>query len=122
MQQSAVTESLAIQTVPVTTRKPRRARVPVAQAEVHRAKLQELLLGQDGKIVGLDFIKIDGRDRMLNGRLGVRKYLKGGDATIGFEDQPYLVMFDLQHKGYRAVNLATVSGVRARNTRYTVIG
>lgn len=94
----------------------------VTEAQLHRVNLQDFLFKQVGKFVGLDFTKIDGSDRTLNGRLGVRKHLKGGTNTVVADDRPYLVVYDVNGKGYRAVNLATVMEVRAQHTRYTIIG
>ena len=91
-------------------------------ADVHRINLKDLLHKQVGRFVGVDFIKKDGSARKLNGRLGVVKHLKGGDNMTESESRPYLVIYDVKTPGYRAVNLATVSAVRALNTRYTVIG
>jgi hypothetical protein len=98
------------------------APVVVVDAELHRVNLHDFMVKQVGKFVGLDFTKIDGSDRSLNGRLGVRKHLKGGVNNVAGDDRPYLVVYDMKAKGYRAVNLATVTMVRAQHTRYTVIG
>jgi len=89
---------------------------------VRRVNLRDFMFKQVGKFVTIDFVKNDGTDRMLNGRLGVRKHLKGGDSTLADADKPYLVVYDMKAKGYRAVNLETVKEVRAQRTRYTVIG
>lgn len=103
-------------------RRQRQPKQPPVLATVHRTKLQELLTAQDGKMMAIDFTKLDGTERMLNGRMQVRKHLAGGAPTLGFDGDPYAIVYDVQHKGYRAVNLATVKAVRAGNTRYAVIG
>lgn len=90
--------------------------------EIHRTKLRDFLRGQVGKFVGLDFAKVDGTSRSLNGRLGVRKHLKGGHNNLAGSAQPYLVMYDVKTPGYRAVNLATVGQVRANRKCWTVVG
>lgn len=91
-------------------------------ADVHRTNLKDLFRKQVGKFVGVEFTKKNGTCRRLNGRLGVVKHLKGGSCSVEGEALPYLVIYDVRTPGYRAVNLATVSEVRALNTRYTVIG
>lgn len=93
-----------------------------ATMSLHRLKLSELLAAQAGKFVGIDFIKKNGFARSLNGRLGVHKHLAGGEATVGTPAQVYLTVFDVQRRGYRAVNLATVRRVRARNTTWEIVG
>ena len=90
--------------------------------DVHRVHLKDLFLKQVGRFVGVEFTKKDGTVRQLNGRLGVVKHLKGGTNTVESTTTPYLVVYDVKTPGYRAVNLATVSAVRALNTRYTVLG
>lgn len=94
----------------------------VVEAQLHRVLLQDLLFKQVGKFVTLDFAKVDGSGRSLNGRLGVKKHLKGGTNKVAANDRPYLVVYDVQAKGYRAVNLATVTQVRAQHTIWTIIG
>lgn len=89
---------------------------------VHRLQLEKLLTSMNGKFVGVDFVKADGTARSLNGRLGVRRHLKGGDNTVCGADRPYIVIYDVKSKGYRALNLATVSCVRAQKKRYVVVG
>lgn len=99
--------------------------MPATQAQtisVHRVNLLNLLRGQVGRFVGIDFVKKDGSARSLNGRLGVAKHCGSGTASTEREDLPYLVMYDMKAEGYRAVNLATVGKVRAMNTDYAVIG
>ena len=93
-----------------------------ADNEIHRVNLREFLRSANGSLVGLEFTKLDGSERKMAARLGVRKHLKGGVNTVEAQDRPYMVMFDMQAKGYRAVNLATVSCVRANRRVYRVVG
>jgi len=97
-------------------------KVALKEATLCRVNLKDFMFKQVGRFVSIDFVKQDGSDRSLNGRLGVRKHLKGGTSTVAGADKPYLVVYDVQSKGYRAVNLDTVSEVRAQRTRYTIIG
>lgn len=70
----------------------------------------EKILNSNGKIFTVEFLKKDGSLRTLNGRLGVKKYLKGGTCTLD-QDQ-YIIVFDLQNKVYRAVNKFTIQSVK----------
>lgn len=88
---------------------------------IARVNLKTFLEEQDGKFVGIDFVKNDGTDRSLNGRLGVVKYSNGGDNNVEALDRSYLTVFDMKANGYRTVNLATASHVRAGGLRYTVV-
>ncbi len=64
----------------------------------------------NGKMVTVSFIKQDGSLRVLNGRLGVKKYLKGGKATVDAKE--YISIYDVQNKGYRSINRNTIVALR----------
>ena len=88
---------------------------------VHRTQLKDFLVKQAGRFVGIDFIKQDGSHRSLTGRLGVRKHLVTGveKDELGLS---YVTVYDMKAKGYRSVNMATVSNVRAENMSVAIIG
>lgn len=97
--------------------------VPAPKVPLHRVNLDRFLVEQCGKFVGLTFTKVDGEVRHLNGRLGVRKHLKtGGPSTVAADSRPYVVLYDVKTEGYRAVNLATLSAVRASKRVHQVVG
>ena len=54
-----------------------------------------------GRFFTVEFMKKDGTIRTINGRLGVKRYLKGGKATV--DGKYYLIMWSVRDKGYRAV-------------------
>jgi len=68
------------------------------------------ILASNGKIFTVTFLKKDGTIRVLNGRLGVKKYLKGGESTLD-KDQ-FITVYDMQSKGYRAINKSTIIDVK----------
>jgi hypothetical protein len=68
------------------------------------------ILNSNGKIFTVTFIKKDGSTRVLNGRLGVTKHLKGGVSTL--DPDQYITVYDLQSEGYRAINRATIIDVK----------
>jgi hypothetical protein len=45
----------------------------------------------------------------MNCRLGVTKHLKGGVSTV--DHDKYLVVYDVQSKGYRCINKSTIVSV-----------
>ena len=122
MDNTAVTNSIVTVVQPAGTPTQTRVSPPPLQKELHRVNLGKFLTAQSGKFVGVDFIKQDGCHRSLNGRLGVRKYLSGGQNKVEAADRPYLVVYDVKTAGYRAVNLATVSCVRAQNCVFSLVG
>jgi hypothetical protein len=64
----------------------------------------------NGKMVTVTFIKQDGSTRILNGRLGVKKYLKGGKTSTNTAE--YISIYDVQNKGYRSINRNTIVALR----------
>lgn len=72
-------------------------------------KMDTLILQSEGRFVTVEFIKKDGSTRVLTGRLGVKKHLKGGVSTLNPDE--YITLFDVQKSAYRAVNRATIKRV-----------
>lgn len=68
-----------------------------------------LIAQSNGKFVTVTFKKKDGELRKMNCRLGVTKHLKGGTSTV--DHDKYLVVYDVQHKGYRCINKSTIVSV-----------
>ena len=60
------------------------------------------ILNSNGKIFTVTFTKKDGTIRVMNCRLGVTKYLKGGSSTLN--PDKFITVYDLQSEGYRAIN------------------
>jgi len=70
----------------------------------------EKILNSKGKFFTVTFTKKDGTTRVMNCRLGVTKYLKGGESTLNPND--YITVYDVQSKGYRAINRKTIIDVK----------
>lgn len=86
-----------------------------------RVNLKSFLIAQDGKFIGIDFVKNNGLARSLNGRLGVVYPLKGGENKSEQLANSYLTIFDVKAGGYRNINLETVSRLRAQHKVYDVL-
>jgi len=61
------------------------------------------------KFMTITFLKNDGSLRVINGRLGVTKYLVGGKKTTG---DNYITIYSLADKGYRNINKANILSVK----------
>jgi hypothetical protein len=72
--------------------------------------LASLIDQSNGKMLTVSFIKKDGALRILNGRLGVTKYIKG--STLKKNSNDYITVYDVQNKGYRSVSRDTIVAVR----------
>lgn len=98
---------------------------------IYREKVQDFLVGLNGKMFSVDFIKKDGSIRTLNGRLAVKKYVKGtGQNHAARLDLPYISIWEAPkpqdydregQKKYKSVNLATIQSIRAKGKELTVM-
>ena len=57
------------------------------------------------------FVKRNGEVRSMLCRLGVKKYLKGGEKRYDYDD--LMTVYDVKKKGYRTINLNTLMQVKA---------
>lgn len=73
------------------------------------------------KFISVSFIKKDGTPRTINGRLHVKRYLKGGDNPNTRKEE-FLIIYSLRDKGYRTVNLDTVFRIAASGKEYLICG
>jgi hypothetical protein len=62
-----------------------------------------------GKIFTVKFKKKDGTIRTLNGRLGVKKHLRGGKIRFNASEKNNVIVYDLKNKGYRSFNLSRLN-------------
>lgn len=69
----------------------------------------ERILNSNGRIFTVTFLKKDGTVRVLNGRLGVEKHLKGGQCTL--DKDKFIIVYDLKAEGYRAVDKEAIIDV-----------
>lgn len=74
------------------------------------SKLASIIEFSSGKFVSVTFTKKDGSTRVLVGRLGVKKHLKGGVSTL--DADKFITIYDTQNEGYRAINRETIQSVR----------
>lgn len=72
--------------------------------------LASLIEKSNGKMLTVTFVKQNGTERVLNGRLGVRKYIKG--SSLKKNSTEYITIYDVQNKGYRSINRDTIVAVR----------
>lgn len=69
----------------------------------------------------VEFVKKDGTLRKMNAVLKCVKHLKGGESTIKHKSN-LIGCYDMQSKGYRAINTDTLKWVKAEGQEYKVEG
>lgn len=88
---------------------------------LHRVHAESFLRGLSGKVFSVIFTKKNGEVRKMVGRLGVRRYVKGGTNPAADRKYPYIIVYDFQKRGYRTVNLDTLEEIRTGGRIYRVI-
>ena len=71
-------------------------------------------------IFSVVFLKKNGELRTMNCMLGVKKHLKGGKLAYNPKERNNLIVFDMQKKGYRTINLDTLMTINMKGEDYYV--
>lgn len=72
--------------------------------------LANIIAAANGQFFTVTFVKKNGDTRTMNCRSGVVKHTKGGVSTL--DSDKYFTVYDVQQRGYRAINKDTIIGVR----------
>lgn len=80
-------------------------------------KLRKLV---GNKFFSVDFIKKNGDLRSMKCRLGVTKHLKGGELTYLPEEKGMIVVFDMELKAYRTININTIQRFKVDGIEYNL--
>lgn len=72
-------------------------------------QIYNAIYDSNGRFLTVEFMKKDGSLRKINGRLGVKKYLRGGNSTL--DNNKFIIFYDLKNKGYRAINKKSILSV-----------
>tara|TARA_E500000318_G_scaffold69394_1_gene64262 strand:- start:363 stop:596 length:234 start_codon:yes stop_codon:yes gene_type:complete len=62
---------------------------------------KEKIQSMGGKFFSVEFIKRDGKTRIMLCKVGVTKYLKGGKRTVGDDVQVVFDMHKMQYRSFR---------------------
>ena len=72
---------------------------------------RNLIEETNGSIFSALFTKLDGTERLMNCRLKVKSFLKGGKSTTAHKPN-LITVFDMQAKNYRNINLETLKSIK----------
>lgn len=92
--------------------------------EITSEEAADLILNSKGSIFTVEFTKKDGTHRVLNGRKGVKKYLRGGSLAYNPEDKGLIGVYDIQlppGKGYRMLHKDSIVALRINGKNYRVV-
>jgi hypothetical protein len=80
----------------------------------------QLIRDTKGKFFTVTFIKKDGSTRVMNARLGVKAYLKGGELPYNPTAKGLIPVYDMKARDYRMVNINTIKNLKIGNNEYNV--
>ena len=81
---------------------------------------KNLIKATNGKFFTVTFIKKDGTERVMNARLGVKVYLRGGQLAYDAESKGLVPVYDVKTGGYRMVNINTITHLKIGKNEYDV--
>lgn len=87
---------------------------------ISKEEAKNLIKETNGKFFTVTFIKKDGTERTMNARLGVKVYLRGGQLAYDAEEKGLIPVYDVKTKGYRMVNVSTITNLKIGKNEYTV--
>jgi hypothetical protein len=102
--------------------------IPVIPAEtpstpsgaITQEEAKRLIKATNGKFFTVTFIKKDGTERVMNARLGVKVYLRGGQLAYDAESKGLVPVYDVKTGGYRMVNINTITHLKIGKNEYDV--
>lgn len=91
---------------------------------IGRVKAAELINNSKGRIFTVVFTKVDGTLRTMNCRKGVVKGIvkevNRKKKAVDTENLGLITVYDMQEKGYKKVNLQTISSLKINKEIYKV--
>lgn len=92
---------------------------------INSSEAKRLIKATKGKFFTVTFTKKDGTERVMNVRLGVKQYLRGGKLPYDPELKNLIPVWDPNaHKktnnGYRMINIDTLTNLKIGNREFKV--
>lgn len=87
---------------------------------IDKLKAYSLMRGSNGRVFTAEYVKRDGTIREITCRLGVKKHLKGGTLKYNPLDKLLMVVFDMQKKEYRMINLNTLRALKINGKQFAI--
>jgi hypothetical protein len=107
--------------VPSPEEAPSEAETPDTPAgSITKEQAKQLIKDTKGKFFTVTFVKKDGSERVMNARLGVKVYLKGGELPYNPDEKGLIPVYDVKTGGYRMVNVSTIKNLKIGKSEYNV--
>lgn len=88
--------------------------------QIKREELADFISQTHGRIFTAVFVKKDGTTRTMNCRKGVTAYLAGGENKAARDHKNLNIVFDMQARAYRMINLDTTILIKFKKEVYEV--
>lgn len=88
---------------------------------LNRDEIVKKIKATNGKIFTVTFVKKDGTTRVMNGRLRVRSYLKGGELPYDPIAKGLIPVFDIKKLEYRMINEKTIISAKIGAEEYIAV-
>lgn len=88
--------------------------------EYTKQDLVKAILNSAGNFFTVTFEKKNGELRELNGRLGVKKHLRGGVLGYNPAEHKLISVFDIQKGAYRMINIDGLKKVSVNKKVYEI--
>jgi hypothetical protein len=89
---------------------------------ISRLEAQDLIKASKGRIFTTVHTKKDKTQRVTNCRTGVKKGVTGEGMKYSPADYNLIPVYDMQHRGFRMVNIDTLATLVIDKTTYTIEG
>lgn len=82
--------------------------------------ITRLIENSNGKFMTVTFVKKDGQERTLNGRIGVHYNGEAAPSRFDAHIKPYLLLWEVKTRGFRRINLDTIKAINTAGVRFTL--
>lgn len=93
---------------------------PEIPTELTKEQAVALIKATKGKVFTVVFTKKDGTTRVMNARLGVKAYLRGGELPYDPTEKGLIPVFDMQKQDYRMVNINTIRELKVSGYTFKI--
>jgi len=93
----------------------------MSKIKITRNQAKNIIHLTNGKFFTAKFTKKDGSTRIMNCRLGVKKYLKGGSLRFNPSDYNLIPVFCFEKKSYRMININTIQELKVGGEVFGVL-
>ena len=90
--------------------------------QITKQQAAGLITRNRGKFFTVTFTKrTTGERRVMNGKQGVRRYLKGGPAAYSFQEKGLIPVFDITKSEYRSIPIEGISELKICGKVFSVV-